>query len=77
MAHGRPVVVTRVGGLVDLEGPGALLVPPRDPAALRAALEELLADGALRARLAGEARARADGFSRAAETRGLLDAYSA
>lgn len=56
MAHGKPVVASSVGGLVNLvehERTG-LLVPPQDPPALRAALERLLADGELR-RLLGEA----------------------
>jgi glycosyltransferase involved in cell wall biosynthesis len=39
MAYGRPVVATRVGGLVDLDG-AVRLVPPRDQAALRAAVIE-------------------------------------
>jgi glycosyltransferase involved in cell wall biosynthesis len=58
MAHGRPVVATRVGGLVDLvrEGETGLLVPPREPAALRDALERLLADGAERGRLGAAGR---------------------
>ena len=51
MARGRAVVASDVGGLKDLvehERTG-LLVPPQDPAALRAALERLLADEQLRA----------------------------
>jgi glycogen(starch) synthase len=58
MAHGRPVVATAVGGLVDLvrhEETG-LLVPPGDAAALRAALERLLGDRVLRERLGAAAR---------------------
>lgn len=53
LAHGRPVVASRVGGLVDLvkHRETGLLVPPGDPAALRSALEELLADEDLRAEL--------------------------
>ena len=49
MAYGRPVVATGVGGLLDAIGDGVtgLLVPPRDPAALRSALERLLADEGL------------------------------
>jgi glycogen(starch) synthase len=60
MAHGRPVVASEVGGLVDLvvhEETG-LLVPPRDIGELRAALQRLLADGELRQRLGAAARER-------------------
>jgi glycosyltransferase involved in cell wall biosynthesis len=62
MAWARPVVATAVGGLVDAveDGVTGLLVPPRDPVALRAALERLLADAELRARLGAAARAKAE-----------------
>jgi glycogen(starch) synthase len=62
MAHGRPVVATAVGGLLDLVVPEetGLLVPPRDVPALRAALKRLLADDELRARLGANARRRAE-----------------
>ncbi len=58
MAHRRPVVASAVGGLLDAvqDGVTGLLVPPRDPQALRAALEKLLADPDLRRRLGGAAR---------------------
>ncbi len=59
MAYGRPVVATRVGGLAELPGDAAVLVPPREPAALRSAIERLLAETAERARLGDEARRRA------------------
>jgi glycosyltransferase involved in cell wall biosynthesis len=61
MAHGRPVVASAVGGLRDLvvDGETGLLVPPGDVAALRGALERLLGDGALRARMGRAARERA------------------
>ena len=71
MAYGRPVVASAVGGLLDHveDGVTGLLVPPRDPRALRAALERLLGDAELRARLGAAARARARerlGWERAA-----------
>ena len=62
MAHGRPVVASAVGGLLDLvvDGETGFHVPPGDVAALRAALHRLLDDGDLRGRLgeAGRKRAR-------------------
>lgn len=60
MAHGKPVVASAVGGLLDLvvDFETGLLVPPRDPPALRAALERLLADAPLRRRLGAAGRAR-------------------
>jgi glycosyltransferase involved in cell wall biosynthesis len=53
-----------------------LRVPPRDVPALRAALERLLGDGDLRARLGAAARAKAQReLSFDAATTGLLAAY--
>jgi glycosyltransferase involved in cell wall biosynthesis len=79
MAHARPVVATGVGGLRDLvvDGETGLVVPPRDPAALRAALERLLADPELRRRLGSAGRERArEYFSWDAVTEATLAAYS-
>ncbi len=61
MAWARPVVATAVGGLVDAveDGVTGLLVPPGDTAALRAAVERLLGDAELRARLGAAAREKA------------------
>ena len=61
MAHGRPVVATAVGGLVDAveDGVTGVLVPPRDAAALRQALADLLADDARRTALGRAAHTRA------------------
>jgi glycosyltransferase involved in cell wall biosynthesis len=79
MAHGRPVVATGVGGLRDLvvEGETGLVVPPRDPTALRAALDHLLADGELRRRLGAAGRERArEHFSWERVTDATLAAYA-
>ncbi|HVU79690.1 MAG TPA: glycosyltransferase [Gaiellaceae bacterium] len=58
LAVGTPVVSTAVGGVPEVvrDGENGLLVPPRDPAALAGALRRVLADDALRDRLAGGAR---------------------
>jgi glycosyltransferase involved in cell wall biosynthesis len=74
------VVAADVGGLSDaiVQGRTGVLVPPREPAALRAALEWLLADGAERARLGGAAREHARRtFSHVAATRALTSVYDA
>ena len=67
MAHGRPVVATAVGGLLDLvvDGETGLLVPPGTYRALRDALERLLADPQERMRLGSGARATAQGSATA------------
>jgi glycosyltransferase involved in cell wall biosynthesis len=78
MAFGRPVVAAAVGGLRDAieDGVSGVLVPPGDPAALRAALATLLGDAALRARLGDAARRRAQAvFSPASEGAALVEVY--
>jgi glycosyltransferase involved in cell wall biosynthesis len=78
MAWGRPVVATSVGGLVDAveDEVTGLLVPPRDPGALRRALERLLGDSELRARLGAAGRAKAEReLSFHAATDALLEVY--
>ena len=78
MAHARPVVASSVGGLLDLvvDGETGILVPPGDVAALRSALERLLADREFRRRLgeAGRTRVR-ESFSWDAVTDATIAAY--
>jgi glycosyltransferase involved in cell wall biosynthesis len=73
MACGVPVVASAVGGLAEtvVDGSTGLLVEPRSPAAIAAALRTLLADGERREAMgrAGRARAHRYGWDRiAAET---------
>lgn len=62
MAAGCPIVVTAVGGNVELikHMQTGLVVPPNDEAALRTAIERLLADPVLATRLGTAARAVAE-----------------
>jgi glycosyltransferase involved in cell wall biosynthesis len=60
MAAGKAIVATSVGGIPDVitEGVEGVLVPPRDPQALAAAIGDLLEDPERRARLGAAARER-------------------
>jgi glycosyltransferase involved in cell wall biosynthesis len=64
MAHGKTVVATPVGGIPTVieDGKTGLLVPVRDAAALRAAVERALGDRMLRQRLGAAARKRVDEY---------------
>jgi glycosyltransferase involved in cell wall biosynthesis len=77
-AYGRPVVATAVGGLLDAveDGVTGRLVPAGDRNALRAAIDVLLTDDALRRRLgaAGREVARSR-FSWEAATQATIRAY--
>jgi glycosyltransferase involved in cell wall biosynthesis len=79
MAHGRPVVASAVGGLVDAgeDGVTGLLVPPGSVAELRAAIERLLADPGLRESLGRRAREAARGFGPERVADELVAAYAA
>jgi len=78
MGSGLPVVATEVGGVPELvvHAVTGLLVPPRDPAALGAAILALASDPALRARLgrAGHTRATAN-FSIQRSATALAEVY--
>ena len=64
MAHGKTVVATPVGGIPTVieDGKTGLLVPVRDAAALRAAIETALGDRELRRKLGQAARRRVEGY---------------
>jgi glycogen(starch) synthase len=65
MASGLPVVASDVGGIPEVvrDGETGLLVPPGDVDALARALDRLVADPALRSRLAEGARDRSQAYS--------------
>jgi glycosyltransferase involved in cell wall biosynthesis len=78
MASGLPVVVTTVGANPDVvrDGVDGRVVPSHDPAALADALEQLVRDPALRARMGASARERArTGFDRPVLARRMLQEY--
>ena len=58
MAYGLPIVTTRVGGIPEVVGDAAFLVPPNDPSVLADALIQVLNDSALAEEL------REEGFRR-------------
>jgi glycosyltransferase involved in cell wall biosynthesis len=60
MAHGLPIVASRVGGIPEIieNVDQGLLVPPGDPAALSEAIRRVVEDPALRRNLASAARSR-------------------
>jgi glycosyltransferase involved in cell wall biosynthesis len=65
MAHGLPVVATRVGGTPELvtDGVQGFLVPTDDAEALARAVDRLATAPGLRARMGSSARRRAQAFS--------------
>ncbi|MDQ2759227.1 MAG: glycosyltransferase, partial [Actinomycetota bacterium] len=77
IANRTPLVATAVGGLLDIieDGRTGLLVPPRDPAALAAALVSLLTDPVRRDRLATAAADRWEEFTIEAAVRRFARLY--
>jgi glycosyltransferase involved in cell wall biosynthesis len=76
MAHRTPLVATAVGGLRDLiDGRSGVLVPPRDPNALAAALGDLLRDPARREAIAATAEERLEGYGMDAIARRFAELY--
>ncbi|MEV7084002.1 glycosyltransferase family 1 protein [Streptomyces sp. NPDC093516] len=78
MASGLPVVAPAAGGPLDLVAHGhtGLLVPPRDPAAVRDAVRALAADPGLRAAFGAAGRATVEGRTWAAVGDRLIGHYT-
>ncbi|MER3414800.1 MAG: hypothetical protein C4297_01110 [Gemmataceae bacterium] len=80
MAHGRPVIGSRVGGIPEMivHGQTGLLVEPQNPEALAHGLEKLLADDQMRHALGCAARQRCEHlFSLDRHVQHVLEQYRA
>jgi glycosyltransferase involved in cell wall biosynthesis len=77
-ALGLPIVATRVGGIAETfsDGVDALLVAPGDPVALADALERVVLDPDLRARLGTAAAARSSEFDVHRAVRRIEERYA-
>jgi glycosyltransferase involved in cell wall biosynthesis len=74
-ASGTPVVACDSGSVPEVAGGAAVLVPPRSPGELADAVESVLSDSALAARLRDEGLRRAGDFSWRRTAHMTLDAY--
>jgi glycosyltransferase involved in cell wall biosynthesis len=72
---GRPVVASTAGALPEAIGDAGLLVPPRDPDALGAALARVLGDAGLAADLAARGPAQVAGLTWDRTADGLVDLW--
>jgi len=63
LACGTPIVTSNLNGLKEIAGDAALLVDARDPAAIAAAIGQVLIDAELRNTLIERGRARSEQFS--------------
>jgi glycosyltransferase involved in cell wall biosynthesis len=75
MACGAPVVISSGNAMEEVAGGAAVVVDPRDEAALAGALDRLLRDQPYRAELAERSLHRAAEFSWDAAARGLLNVF--
>lgn len=77
MACGKPVIGSRIGGIPDqiIEGETGLLVPPGNADALRAAMNRLITDQALRVRMGAAAKLRVEQFKASAVVQEIEKLY--
>jgi glycosyltransferase involved in cell wall biosynthesis len=75
MALGVPVVASDRGALPEVLGGAGLLVDPSDVGGLARAMESVLADAGIAARMRGDGLQRARGFDWLESARTLLGAY--
>jgi glycosyltransferase involved in cell wall biosynthesis len=77
MAGGNPVIASNIGGIPEIviDGETGILVPPSDPAALRAAMAKLLGDDALCRRMGKAAKRRAAEYEASAVVPRIEETY--
>jgi glycosyltransferase involved in cell wall biosynthesis len=75
MRRGTPVACSDASSLPEVAGDAAVLFDPHDPKSIAAALERLLSDDALRARLVERGLARCREFTWEATARATLESY--
>jgi len=75
LASGAPLVTTSGSSIEEVVGDAALLVPPADPVAIAQALEGVLGNPALAAKLRAAGPARAAGFTWDRSVDAHLDVY--
>lgn len=75
LASGVPVVTSASTAIPEVVGDAGLLVDPKDPKGLQAAIQSLLQSPALRTQLAQRGLARADHFTWKAAAQNLAQAY--
>jgi glycosyltransferase involved in cell wall biosynthesis len=77
MAAGVPVVAADAGSLPEICGSAAILVNPRDPSAMAAALHRVVVDDTVRAELIALGREQVELFSEARSAAGMAELYRA
>jgi glycosyltransferase involved in cell wall biosynthesis len=78
MSCGVPLVATTGGALPEVVGDAALTVPPNDPSALASAIEQMLEDAELRARIGEAGRNRVlDRFTWRRSAEGMIENWYA
>lgn len=76
MAAGKPIIASKVPGLAQVVGEAAVLVPPRDPAALATGIRRLIDSPERRSQLARAAVQRSRQFSIENTVDAYIDLYS-
>ncbi|WP_192244047.1 glycosyltransferase family 4 protein [Mesorhizobium silamurunense] len=74
-SFGKAVLTSKTSSMPEVAGDGAILVDPRDPAAIAHAFDRLCADAELRERLAAAARRNAQRFTWEDHAKGMLQIF--